>query len=158
MTPRTRSVLDAIEDNPGSSNRQIGRLVGGVDDGQLSKLLHRLEREGLIRQREGKPARGAPCAWFVADAPAALEPALMKADLKVLRAVPASYGDELHERGVTLQATGWQIAEVLDTLDLPGVLMTLNGLEALGYVRCAPSLSRGRNVWWRTVKGDQALT
>lgn len=48
VTYRTLRVLRLIAEQPGASNRQIAEGAGGLDEGQTSKLLHRLERKGLI--------------------------------------------------------------------------------------------------------------
>lgn len=48
LTYRTTRVLECIADHPGSTNRTIALHAGGVDQGQMSKLLRRLERHGLI--------------------------------------------------------------------------------------------------------------
>ncbi len=48
ITYRTVKVLIALAERPGSSNRQIGEAAGIADQGQTSKLLHRLDRLGLV--------------------------------------------------------------------------------------------------------------
>lgn len=64
LTYRTMRVLTAVADRPGSSNRQVGRAAEIDDQGQVSKLLARLRRHGLIENGEEKsPARGEPNAW-----------------------------------------------------------------------------------------------
>jgi AcrR family transcriptional regulator len=63
LTYRTVRVLMAIANDPGSSNRQIGRSSGIDDQGQMSKLLSRLERLGLIRNGDVAPGRGGPNVW-----------------------------------------------------------------------------------------------
>jgi DNA-binding MarR family transcriptional regulator len=63
LTYRTARVLGEIAEHPGSSNRQVADRVGISDQGQISKLLARLERLGLIEQAGGEPARGGPNAW-----------------------------------------------------------------------------------------------
>jgi AcrR family transcriptional regulator len=63
LTYRTARALAAIEDYPGASNREIAERAGIVDQGQISKLLSRLEASRLIENiGEGK-ARGAPNSW-----------------------------------------------------------------------------------------------
>jgi DNA-binding MarR family transcriptional regulator len=56
-------VLRAVASQPGASNRQIGRDAGIQDQGQMSKLLARLERLGLIVNGSDGTTRGAPNAW-----------------------------------------------------------------------------------------------
>lgn len=63
LTYRTMCVLEAIADRPGSSNRTVGQLAEIGDQGQVSKLLRRLERLGLIVNGDNVPGRGEPNAW-----------------------------------------------------------------------------------------------
>ena len=48
LTYRTLRVLNAIAQKPGASNRLIGEMAGASDQGQISKLLARLEKLGLV--------------------------------------------------------------------------------------------------------------
>ncbi len=63
LTYRTARVLTAIAERPGSSNREIANRAEVVDQGQISKLLSRLEVQGLIANVGGGGLRGAPNAW-----------------------------------------------------------------------------------------------
>ncbi len=63
LTYRTVLVLRAIATLPGSSNRRVADAAGIVDQGQISKLLGRLEHLGLIENCGIGPARGEPNAW-----------------------------------------------------------------------------------------------
>lgn len=63
LTYRTARVLSAIAERPGSSNREIANRAEVVDQGQISKLLSRLEAQGLIANIGGGGLRGAPNAW-----------------------------------------------------------------------------------------------
>jgi AcrR family transcriptional regulator/DNA-binding MarR family transcriptional regulator len=63
LTYRTLQVLSAIATNPGTSNRQIADTAGVHDQGQISKLLARLERLGLIHNTGHGQPRGEPNAW-----------------------------------------------------------------------------------------------
>src|SRR4029077_6274684 len=49
LTYKTVRVLLAIAQHPGASNRQIGEDAGVQDQGQISKLLGRLHKLGLIQ-------------------------------------------------------------------------------------------------------------
>jgi AcrR family transcriptional regulator len=62
ITYRTVRVLIAIASVPGASNRQIA-AAGIQDQGQVSKLLTRLEHLGLIHNEGVGPVKGAPNAW-----------------------------------------------------------------------------------------------
>ncbi|MGH2879600.1 MAG: TetR family transcriptional regulator [Solirubrobacteraceae bacterium] len=68
LTYRTVRVLLAIAENPGASNRMIGEFAEMRDQGQVSKLLGRLKRHGLIDNPGSTPGQGAPNAWVLTDA------------------------------------------------------------------------------------------
>jgi DNA-binding MarR family transcriptional regulator len=55
--------LLAIAEYPGASNRQVADASGVADQGQISKLLTRLEHLGLIRNSGLGSARGEPNIW-----------------------------------------------------------------------------------------------
>jgi AcrR family transcriptional regulator len=68
LTHRTMRVLLAVGELGGRgidpSNRAVGAAAGIADQGQISKLLHRLEGVGLVEnRRRGAPERGMPNAW-----------------------------------------------------------------------------------------------
>jgi AcrR family transcriptional regulator len=63
ITYRTVRVLMVIAAHPDASNRQIAAEAGISDQGQVSKLLARLEHLGLIYNRGVGPVKGAPNAW-----------------------------------------------------------------------------------------------
>jgi AcrR family transcriptional regulator len=74
MTYRTVRVLMVIADLPGGSNREVAERAGIVDQGQISKLLTRLEYQGLIVNRDAdSPARGTPNSWWLTERGEALE-------------------------------------------------------------------------------------
>jgi DNA-binding MarR family transcriptional regulator len=63
LTYRTARVLQAAAENPGASNRVIGEQADLYDQGQISKLLGRLERIGLLVNTGVGHARGEPNVW-----------------------------------------------------------------------------------------------
>ncbi|HEX4115082.1 MAG TPA: TetR family transcriptional regulator [Solirubrobacteraceae bacterium] len=63
ITYRTMRVLRVMAAQPGASNRQIGEAAGMNDQGQVSKLLQRLERLGLAVNAEAGQERGMPNVW-----------------------------------------------------------------------------------------------
>ncbi|HXB66155.1 MAG TPA: TetR/AcrR family transcriptional regulator [Solirubrobacteraceae bacterium] len=63
LTYRTARVLEGIAAYPGASNRMVGDYAGVTDPGQISKLLARLERVGLLANTGGGHAKGEPNAW-----------------------------------------------------------------------------------------------
>jgi len=68
LTYRTTRVLSAIADYPGASNREVADRAGIIDQGQISKLLARLQQAALIiKIGESRPARGAPNSWALTE-------------------------------------------------------------------------------------------
>jgi AcrR family transcriptional regulator/DNA-binding MarR family transcriptional regulator len=63
LTYRTVRVLLAIAARPGASNRQVADASGVSDQGQISKLLARLQHLGLIDNSGAGPTRGEPNIW-----------------------------------------------------------------------------------------------
>lgn len=63
LTYRTTRVVAAIGAHPGSSNREVGLAAEMQDQGQISKLLTRLAKLGLIENMPAGLTRGAPNAW-----------------------------------------------------------------------------------------------
>ena len=63
-TLRTHLVLAAVAERPGANNRQVGAAAGVSDQGQMSRLLARLEGLGLLQNR-GTRALGAHYAWHL---------------------------------------------------------------------------------------------
>jgi AcrR family transcriptional regulator len=64
-THRTTLVLRAIARAPYSTNREVAHAAELADEGQTSKLLARLERQGVIENVGLGPARGEPNAWVL---------------------------------------------------------------------------------------------
>ena len=64
-THRTTLVLRAIAQTPYSNNREIADAAELNDEGQASKLLARLERQGVIENVGLGAARGEPNAWLL---------------------------------------------------------------------------------------------
>ena len=64
-THRTTLVLRSIARAPYSNNREIAQAAGLADEGQTSKLLARLERQGVIENVGLGSARGEPNAWVL---------------------------------------------------------------------------------------------
>jgi AcrR family transcriptional regulator/DNA-binding MarR family transcriptional regulator len=63
LTYRTAQVLECISREPGISNRVVAERAGVADQGQISKLLARLERLGLLENTGEGHAKGEPNAW-----------------------------------------------------------------------------------------------
>jgi AcrR family transcriptional regulator len=65
LTFRTARVLAAIGSQPGASNRQIADAAGVTDQGQISRLLNRLEGFALIENHGEGHTKGEPNAWML---------------------------------------------------------------------------------------------
>jgi AcrR family transcriptional regulator len=78
VTYRTLRVLGAIAEHPGASNRTVGEAADIHDQGQISKLLARLEGLGLIQNTSGNDHRptGEPNAWCLSPRGEEIERAL----------------------------------------------------------------------------------
>jgi DNA-binding MarR family transcriptional regulator len=68
LTYRTVRVLMAIADRPNASNRVLGEHAEIKDQGQISKLLGRLQRIGLVANSGLGHQQGAPNAWALTEA------------------------------------------------------------------------------------------
>jgi AcrR family transcriptional regulator/DNA-binding MarR family transcriptional regulator len=68
LTYRTVRVLVAIGAHPGASNRTIGEASEIKDQGQISKLLARLERGGMVANEASDASKGAPNSWTLSEA------------------------------------------------------------------------------------------
>jgi hypothetical protein len=64
-TRRTVLVLRAIAASPHSSNRDVAAAAGLSDEGQTSKLLRRLQRQGLVENVGLGQTHGEPNAWLL---------------------------------------------------------------------------------------------
>jgi AcrR family transcriptional regulator len=67
LTYRTVRVLTAIREHPGASNREVADGAGIADQGQISKLLSRLERLDLIENVDQAQSKGAPNEWRLTE-------------------------------------------------------------------------------------------
>lgn len=76
LTYRTLRVLGAIAGQPGASNREIAERAGVHDQGQMSKLLGRLQRLALIENTGQGHAKGAPNAWSLTPTGTQIEQAI----------------------------------------------------------------------------------
>jgi len=72
LTYRTLRVLAAIAEQPGASNRAIADAAGISDEGQISRLLRRLESRGWVQNTGEGHTKGMPNAWSLTPAGALL--------------------------------------------------------------------------------------
>lgn len=76
LTYRTMRVLLAVGSHPGASNRVVADAAGIHDQGQVSKLLWRLEEVGLIRNAVDRRVKGEPNAWTLTERGASVREAI----------------------------------------------------------------------------------
>jgi AcrR family transcriptional regulator/DNA-binding MarR family transcriptional regulator len=76
LTYRTMRVLLAIGSHPGASNRQVADASDIHDQGQVSKLLRRLEDLGLIRNADEPRVKGEANAWTLTERGATVREAI----------------------------------------------------------------------------------
>jgi AcrR family transcriptional regulator len=67
LTYRTVRVLTFIGESPGASNREIAEGAGISDQGQISKLLTRLERLQLVHNIGEGQVMGSSNEWYLTD-------------------------------------------------------------------------------------------
>jgi AcrR family transcriptional regulator/DNA-binding MarR family transcriptional regulator len=67
LTYRTIRVLVAIAEKPGAMNAEVADRAEIADQGQISKLMQRLERLDLVENRGEGQAKGASNAWYLTD-------------------------------------------------------------------------------------------
>jgi AcrR family transcriptional regulator/DNA-binding MarR family transcriptional regulator len=76
LTYRTVRVLTAVGAQPGASNRAIADAAGVEDQGQISKLLRRLENLGLIHNTGQGHSKGEPNVWTLTPRGSEVEQAI----------------------------------------------------------------------------------
>jgi AcrR family transcriptional regulator len=67
LTYRTVRVLTFVGENPGANNREIAEGAGIADQGQISKLLTRLERLQLVHNIGEGQIMGSSNEWYLTD-------------------------------------------------------------------------------------------
>jgi len=73
LTYRTVQALTVLAKHPGASNREVAEGAGIIDQGQISKLLGRLARLGLIENVGEGQRNGAANAWHLTARGAEIE-------------------------------------------------------------------------------------
>jgi AcrR family transcriptional regulator len=65
LTYRTARVLESVAEHPGASNRWVADHAGIADQGQVSRLLARLQALELLTNTSGGHSKGEPNAWVL---------------------------------------------------------------------------------------------
>jgi AcrR family transcriptional regulator len=76
VTDRTLLVVKAIGEQPGVNNREVSQWAGISDQGQMSKLLARLAKLGLVENTSQGQSHGEPNAWRLTARGSEVEQAL----------------------------------------------------------------------------------
>ncbi len=92
FTYRTARVLDTIASAPGASNRHIADTSGIADEGQMSRLLRRLESCELIQNQGEGHAKGEPNAWTLTPRGDAIQAAIAVQRAGGLTGRPCAWG------------------------------------------------------------------
>lgn len=96
LTYRTARVLGGAREHPEASNRQLADLAGIQDPGQISKLLRRLERFGLLMNTgQGAHLKGESNAWSLTPKGERVERSIN--GVQVTHAIRAHAGDNNRE-------------------------------------------------------------
>jgi AcrR family transcriptional regulator/DNA-binding MarR family transcriptional regulator len=87
LTVRTQMALAAVAGRPGLSNREVSEIIGLSDQGQVSRMLKRLQTQGLIENAQGQSLRQARAWRLTRDGEAVIDAhrggrALIKAQRK----------------------------------------------------------------------------
>ncbi len=62
LTVRTQMALAAVAGRPGLNNREVSEVIGLADQGQISRMMKRLQTQGLVENAHGSAKRQAR-AW-----------------------------------------------------------------------------------------------
>jgi AcrR family transcriptional regulator/DNA-binding MarR family transcriptional regulator len=73
LTVRARMALAAVAGRPGLNNREVSEVIGLADQGQISRMMKRLQEQGLVENTQGR-GRGQVRAWrLTADGEAVID-------------------------------------------------------------------------------------
>jgi AcrR family transcriptional regulator/DNA-binding MarR family transcriptional regulator len=73
LTVRTQMALAAVAGRPGLSNREVSEVIGLSDQGQISRMMKRLQTQGLIENAQGQSRRQARAWRLTRDGEAVIE-------------------------------------------------------------------------------------
>jgi AcrR family transcriptional regulator/DNA-binding MarR family transcriptional regulator len=63
LTIRTQMALAAVGGRPGLNNREVSEIIGLADQGQISRMMKRLQTQGLIENVQGHNTKRQVRAW-----------------------------------------------------------------------------------------------
>ncbi len=166
LNQRTVSVLRVIGSEPGLNSRELASRDGVKDQGQMSRLLSRLARLGLIENTREAQRRGDVKAWQLTIAPEELEAAIAyeppapprSVALELMRAS----GGRLKDRAISLlrvigsepNLSNNQIALRVPITGENSMSQHLSRLARRGLIENTRTAGR-ENVWRLTASGEQ---
>jgi AcrR family transcriptional regulator/DNA-binding MarR family transcriptional regulator len=137
LTVRTQMALAAVAGRPGLSNREVSEVIGLADQGQISRMMKRLQGQGLVENAHGAVKRQAR-AWrltgdgeAVIDAHKPLKQAQRKAGkggkLATTRSVSARRGKYEPITPAGTDTTGKEVRMTALTRQVLGAVAELSG-------------------------------
>jgi AcrR family transcriptional regulator/DNA-binding MarR family transcriptional regulator len=73
LTVRTQMALAAVGGRPGLNNLEVSEIIGLADQGQISRMMKRLQAQGLIENTQGRVGRQARAWRLTADGEAVID-------------------------------------------------------------------------------------
>jgi AcrR family transcriptional regulator/DNA-binding MarR family transcriptional regulator len=73
LTVRTQMALAAVAGRPGLSNREVSEVIGLADQGQISRMMKRLQTQGLVESAHGPVKRQARAWRLTSDGEAVID-------------------------------------------------------------------------------------
>ena len=74
LTVRTQMALAAVGGRPGLNNLEVSEIIGLTDQGQISRMMKRLQTQGLVENAQGHTSRRQVKAWrLTADGEAVID-------------------------------------------------------------------------------------
>jgi AcrR family transcriptional regulator len=73
LTVRTQLALAAVAGRPGLNNREVSEIIGLADQGQISRMMKRLQEQGLVENAQARAKRLARAWRLTADGEAAID-------------------------------------------------------------------------------------
>jgi AcrR family transcriptional regulator/DNA-binding MarR family transcriptional regulator len=171
LTARAGLALEAVAERPGVNNREVSEMIGLSDQSQVSRIMKRLQEQGLVENTQSNTKRLAR-AWHLTaqgrtlldtqrgedlvEAPRPAEPHRIARGFRltalthdILSAVAG-----LSKQGT--RPTNYEIAElpgVKDTVQISKLLTRLQDHDLLQNT----STTRGANAWQLTPRGEEIL-
>jgi DNA-binding MarR family transcriptional regulator len=73
LTARTQMALAAVAGRPGLNNREVSEVIGLADQGQVSRMMKRLQEQGLVENTQAHAKRLARAWRLTSDGEAAID-------------------------------------------------------------------------------------